>query len=187
MAKVSLRVRIEGTVNIQQRLDDDLKQAMRAGEKQRVEVIRMARAALKNAQIALVKDAFDEATSGETPPEGADVGGVDRSVGLSDAQQQEVIAREVKRRRDAIEAYTKAGRPDLAEQEAAEAVVLEAYLPRQLGPDELRPQVAALIAELGLSGPGDMNKLMPTLMQRFKGQAEGRTLSQLARELLADK
>jgi uncharacterized protein len=174
-------------VTIQQQLDADLKQAMRGGDKQRVEVIRMARAALKNAQIALVKSAFDEATGGKELAEGAEVGGVNREVALSDAQQQDVIAKEVKRRRDAVDAYTKANRPDLAAQEEAEAAILETYLPRQLSPDELRPQVAALIAELGLSGPSAMSQLMPQLMARFKGQADGRILSQLARELLADQ
>lgn len=180
-------------MTIQQRLDDDLKQAMRSGEKQRVEVIRMARSALKNAQIALVKDAFDEANAGEQSSleENSDTAapppGVNRELALTEAQQQDVIAREVKRRRDAIEAYTQARRPDLAAVEQAEAAILEAYLPQQLGPDELRPQVAALIAELGLSGPGDIRKLMPALMQRFKGQADGRVLSQLAGELLAQQ
>lgn len=172
-------------MNIQQQLDADLKQAMRGGDKQRVEVIRMARAALKNAQIQLVKEAFDTATAGQSLDENAEVGGLTNEVALSDAQMQDVIAKEVKRRRDAVEAYTNAGRADLAAQEESEAAILEAYLPRQLSADELRPQLAQLIAELGLAGPGDMGKLMPQLMQRFKGQADGRLLSQLARELLS--
>ncbi|HEU5014573.1 MAG TPA: GatB/YqeY domain-containing protein, partial [Roseiflexaceae bacterium] len=68
-----------------------------------------------------------------------------------------------------------------------EATILEAYLPKQLTPDELRPQVVAAINELGVSGPSDMGKVMPVLMQRFKGRADGRVLSQLVREVLSQR
>jgi uncharacterized protein YqeY len=166
-------------MNIQEQLQQDLKTAMRGGEKQRVEVIRMALAALKNAQIALVKSAYDAAG-------GADAGAeVDRTMALSETAIQETIAKEVKRRHDAAELYHKGGREDLATAEEAEAKILEAYLPRQLTADELRPQMEAAIAELGGGGIANMGKVMPALMQRFKGQADGRIISQLAREILS--
>jgi uncharacterized protein YqeY len=165
-------------MNIQEQLQQDLKAAMRGGEKQRVEVIRMALAALKNAQIALVKEAYDKA-GGEAA--GASV---DRTIALSDTAMQETLAKEVKRRHDAAELYHKGGREDLATAEEAEAAILETYLPRQMTPEELRPQVEAAIRELGGAGPADMGKVMPALMQRFKGQADGRVISQLAREIL---
>jgi uncharacterized protein YqeY len=168
-------------MNIQEQLQQDLKVAMRAGEKQRVEVIRMALAALKNAQIAMVKDAFD-AAGGESA---ADAGAaIDRNMALSETAMQETLAKEVKRRRDAADLYRKGAREDLAAAEDAEVAILEAYLPRQLTPEELRPQVAAAIAGLGASSVADMGKVMPQLMQRFKGQADGRVISQLAREIL---
>ena len=169
-------------MNIQEQLQQDLKAAMRGGEKQRVEVIRMALAALKNAQIALVKDAFDAAGGEAAVSAGATV---DRTVALSETAMQETLAKEVKRRHDAAELYAKGGRPDLAAGEQAEAAILEAYLPRQLTADELRPQLAAAIRELGGTGMADMGKVMPGLMQRFKGQADGRVISQLAREILS--
>jgi uncharacterized protein YqeY len=166
-------------MNIQEQLQQDLKTAMRGGEKQRVEVIRMTLAALKNAQIALVKSAYDAAG-------GADAGAeVDRTMALSETAIQETIAKEVKRRHDAAELYHKGGREDLATAEEAEAKILEAYLPRQLTADELRPQMEAAIAELGGGGIANMGKVMPALMQRFKGQADGRIISQLAREILS--
>ena len=166
-------------MNIQEQLQQDLKTAMRGGEKARVEVIRMALAALKNAQIAMVKDAFDAAGGAE--------GGatVDRTAALNDTAMQETLAKEVKRRRDAAEMYHKGGREDLAAAEEAEAAILETYLPRQLTPDELRPQLEAAIQELGGGGMAAMGKIMPALMQRFKGQADGRVISQLAREILS--
>jgi uncharacterized protein YqeY len=169
-------------MNIQEQLQQDLKAAMRGGDKARVEVIRMALAALKNAQIALVKDAFDAAGGVEAAEGGATI---DRTAALSDTAMQETLAKEVKRRRDAAEMYHKGGREDLAAAEEAEAAILEAYLPRQLTPDELRPQLEAAIQELGGGGMAAMSKVMPALMQRFKGQADGRVISQLAREILS--
>lgn len=170
-------------MNIQEQLQNDLKTAMRGGDKPRVEVIRMALAALKNAQIALVKDAFDAATKHATDPE-QEVQ-IDRSMPLSDVAMQETIAREVKRRRDAAEIYRQGRREDLAGQEDSEAAILESYLPRQLTPDELRPQLADAIAALGGATIADMGKVMPALMQQFKGRADGRIISQLVREILS--
>ena len=98
---------------------------------------------------------------------------------------QETMVKEVKRRRDAAELYLKGGRPELAEQEQREAELLETYLPRQLTAAELRPMLAEAIAGLGARGVADMGKVMPSLMQQFKGRADGRLISQLAREILS--
>jgi uncharacterized protein YqeY len=100
---------------------------------------------------------------------------------------QETLAKEVKRRRDAAELYHKGGREDLAAQEETEAAILEAYLPRQLTPEELRPLLSAAIDELGAKSIADMGKAMPALIQQFKGRADGRVISQLAREILSQK
>ena len=172
-------------MSIQDQLQQDLKNAMRAGERQRVETIRMALAAIKNAQISQVKAAFD-AAGGEAGGEAAQQA-AQQVGGLTDAAIQDVLAKEVKRRREAAELYRKANREDLAAAEEAEAAILGEYLPRQLTAEELRPLVAAAIAELGGAGPADMGKVMPALMQRFKGQADGRGISQGAREVLTQK
>ncbi|HEY1014456.1 MAG TPA: GatB/YqeY domain-containing protein [Herpetosiphonaceae bacterium] len=144
---------------IVEQLTNDMKEAMRAKDQQRLDTIRMALASIKNARIDLGRD-------------------------LDEDEALKVLQKEAKRRRDAAESYHAAKRPDLAEPEERELALLEAYLPKLMGADALRPLVAAVIAEVGATGPGDLSKLMPVLMSRFKGQAEGRTLNQVARELL---
>lgn len=181
---------------IQERLTADLKAAMKAGEKARVETIRTARAALQSAQLEAAKQRYDAAAraiieehANDSAAREAALAAIsaDGHAPLDDAAQMAVISKEIKRRRESAEMYHKGNRPELAAKEEAEAAVLEAYLPKMLSADEVKPAVAALIAELGISGPADMGKLMPTLMERFKGQAEGRVLSQVARELLSGK
>lgn len=180
-------------MSIEERLQQDLKTAMRAKERLRVDVIRMARAALQSAQQAESKQRYDEAVraieaqhADNEEERAAALEAIEVPAKLLDDEaEQAVIRREIKRRREAAELYAQAGQTDSQEQEQAEAAILEEYLPRQLTADELRPQVVALIAELGLSGPGDMGKAMPALLERFKGQADGRVLSQLAREALS--
>lgn len=181
-------------MSIQERLANDLKEAMRAGDKVRVNAIRAARAALQAAQLDAAKQRFDAAVADIEAKHAGDPAAieaakasilVDSHAALSEAEQEAVIAREIKRRRDAADIYHKAGRADLAAAEEAEIAVLSEYLPKMLTPEELRPLVAAVIAELGVSGPAAMGKVMPVLLERFKGKAENRTLSQVARELLS--
>ena len=169
-------------MNIQEQLQQDLKAAMRAREQLRVDVIRMTLAALKNAQMVAEKEAYDAAAPAESDADQARI-----TVALSETAMQETVAKEVKRRRDAAELYRKGGREDLASQEDAEGAILETYLPRQLTAEELRPELAEQIAKLGASSIADMGKVMPALMQQFKGRADGRLISQLAREILQDK
>ncbi len=181
-------------MSIQERLINDLKEAMRAGDKTRVAAIRAARAALQAAQLEAAKQRFDAAVAAIEAEHAGNPAAieaakatiaVDSHAALSDAEQEAVIAREIKRRRDAAEIYHQAGRADLAAAEEAEIAVLSEYLPRMLSPDELRPLVAEVIAELGASGPAAMGKVMPVLLERLKGRAENRLISQIARELLS--
>lgn len=168
-------------MTIQEQIQNDLKDAMRSGDKHRVEVLRMAMAALKNAQIERVKAAYDAAAAAGD----ASAAAIDRSEPLSEAAMQEAIAREVKRRRETADTFRQGGREEQAAREEQGAAILEAYLPRQLSPEELRPLVEAVVAELGARGPGDMGKVMPVLVQRFKGQADGRVINQVARDVLS--
>jgi hypothetical protein len=169
-------------MSIQERLLADMKEAMRNKDKLRLTAIRSARDALQKAQLEAVKQHYD--TSAKDVGSSAEETSGTITETLDDATQEKVIAREVKRRRESAEMYRNGGRIDLAEQEEAEAQVLEDYLPQQLSAEELRPQIAAVINELQLSGTAAMGTLMPVLMERFKGQADGKVLSQLARELL---
>jgi len=207
---------------ISERLTTDLKAAMRAGEKLRVDTIRGARAALQSAQLEAAKQKYDaaarviedqhahdsaarEAALAAISADAHDAARVieaqhahdsaareaalaaisaDAHAPLDQAAEEAVIAKEIKRRYDAAEMYQKGGRPELAAQEQAERELLQAYLPKLLSADELRPEAAALLAELGLSGPTAMGKLMPALLAQFKGRADSRTISQVARDLL---
>lgn len=180
---------------ISERLEADLKVAMKAGERTKVETIRSARAALQSAQLEAAKQRFDTAARAIEAEHAHDPVAREAALAAIDAQgrmsltaeeQEAVLTKEVKRRYEAAEMYRKAGRMELAAIEEAELAILQSYLPRMLSVEELRPEVAAMIAELGLSGPAAMGKLMPTLMERFKGRADGRALSQVARELLAN-
>ncbi len=147
-------------MSIQAQLQNDMKDAMRNKQQQRLDTIRMALAAIKNARIELGHE-----------PEEADV--------------IKVMQKEAKRRRDAAAEYTKVNRADLAASEEAELAIIEAYLPKMLSADELRPQIAAIIQEVGATSIADLSKVMPVVMQRFKGQAEGRTLNDVVRSLLS--
>jgi hypothetical protein len=161
-----------------ERLQEDMKSAMRARDQHKVDVLRMGITAIKNAQMAMVKAAFDAA--GE---DGAD--SVDRGQALPEQAMQDALTKEVRKRREAADLFRKGGRNELAENEEAEAVILEAYLPKLLTADELRPQVQAVLAEMGVSGMAAMSKVMPVMMQKFKGQADGRVINQVVRELLS--
>jgi hypothetical protein len=181
-------------MNIQEQLQSDMKDAMRSRDALRLDLIRMARAALQSAQLEAAKQKYDEQARAievqyPSDPEARDAAlaaiSADPHAPLDDAAQQAVLTKEIKRRYDSAELYRKGGRIDLAEKEEAELALLQAYLPQQMSAEELRPEVAAVIAELGLSGPAAMGKLMPVLVERFKGRADGRLLSQTARELLS--
>ena len=169
-------------LNMHQRLQSDMKDAMRARDQLRVDTLRMAMNAIKSSVDNQKKQAYD-AAGGESNMV-ASQAAVD-AVALSEAQMVDIIIKEVKRRRESVDMYRKGNRPELAEKEEKEVVILEAYLPRMLSADELRPQIAAIIAHAGAKGAADMNKVMPVVMQQFKGRADGRILNQVVRELLS--
>ena len=146
---------------LKEQLAADLKDAMRQRDQLRRDVLRLTLAALHNAEIA--------------------VGGELDEAGILD-----VIAKEAKRRRESIEEFGKAGRQDLVEKEEAELAILSAYLPQQASRDEIVEAARQVIQETGASGPKDLGKVMPVLMQRFRGRADGREVNEIVRELLAD-
>ena len=146
---------------LKEQLAADLKDAMRQRDQRRRDVLRLTLAALHNAEIAADQE-LDEA-------------------GILD-----VIAKEDKRRRESIEEFGKAGRQDLVEKEEAELAILSAYLPQQASRDEIVEAARQAIQETGASGPRDLGKVMPVLMQRFRGRADGREVNEIVRELLAD-
>ncbi len=147
--------------SIAERLDEDMKTAMRAKEKERLGVIRRARAAIKNAEI----DAKGE---------------------LDDAAVEKVLRSLVKQHRDSIEQFTAGGRTERAETEKAEMAVLEEYLPQQLSEAEIEPIVRAAIDEVGATSMKDMGQVMRVVMQKTGGAADGGMVNGIVKAVLAE-
>ena len=143
------------------RLQHDLHDAMRARDTVRSGTLRMTLTAITNAEVA-----GDEARE------------------LSDDEVLKVVAKEAKKRKEAAAAYTEAGRGELADQENAELEVLEAYLPAQLGDDDLRALVAEAIAETGASGMQQMGQVMKVAQAKVAGRADGGRVAALVKESL---
>jgi uncharacterized protein len=147
-------------VSLIEQLQADMKTAMRDGDAQRRDTLRMALAAAQNA-----------AKEKREP--------------LSDEEALAVLTKQVKTRRESIEAFRDAGRDDLADKEQAEIDVLAPYLPVQLGEDEVRALVIDAITATGASSPKDMGKVMGALMPKVKGRADGKLVRGLVDQELA--
>lgn len=147
-------------MSLKEQLSADLKEAMRQRDALRRDVLRLTLAAFQNAEIE----------AGEELNEDAAVA---------------LVAREAKRRRESIEEFRKGGRQELVEKEEAELAILAPYLPQQATRDEVAAAAREVIGDTGASGPGDIGKVMPVLMQRFSGRADGREVNEVVRELLA--
>ncbi len=145
---------------LKERLDQDMKQAMREKAQLRLDTIRMLKSAIKYREIELMKP-------------------------LDDAGVEGVVATEIKRRRDSVEQYKAGNRQDLADKEAAEIVILQAYLPQQLTEAELRAKVEEAVKKVGAQGPKDMGAVMKALLPEVQGRAEGKLVSELVKARLS--
>ena len=149
-------------MTLQQRVDSELKEAMRAKDAAKLGVLRMLKSALKYAAIA---------------KSGAEAE-------LSDAEAVQVIRKQAKQRQDSIESFEKGGRAELAEKEKQELAILNTYLPQGMSSDELSKVVRETIAELGATSKAQMGAVMKALQAKVAGRADGKTLSaELARQL----
>jgi uncharacterized protein YqeY len=170
---------MEGTImTLKDQLNVDLRAAMRGGDEVRKLTLRGLLAAIRNAEDAAVKSRLD-AAGGELPDDGGRM-----VVDSTDDEVIQVIRRQVKQRQDSIEQFEKAGRQDLVQKEAAEMAVLLAYLPQQMGRDQIEQEARAVIAETGAAGPGDKSKVMPVLIKRLAGKADGREINAVVTQLL---
>ncbi|AWB76811.1 GatB/YqeY domain-containing protein [Stenotrophomonas maltophilia] len=147
-------------MSMKQQLTEDMKAAMKAGEKHKLGVIRLINAAIKQRE-------------------------VDERIELDDTAVIAVLDKMVKQRKDSVSQYEAANREDLAEIERAEIVVIEAYLPAKMGEAEIVAAIQAAIAETGAAGPADMGKLMGALKPKLAGQADMGLVSKLVKQLLA--
>ena len=147
-------------MGIRERLDEDLKVAMRERDSLRMNTIRGLKSAVKYREIELMKTLDDGGILG-------------------------VVASEIKRRKDAVEQYQAGNRPDLVEKEEAESRILQSYLPQQLSAAELAAKGDEVIAQVGAQGPKDMGAVMKALLPQVQGRADGKAVSELVKQRLA--
>ena len=145
---------------LRQKLSDDLKQAMRNGDRVKRSVLRLIMAAIKNTEIAR-QAALDE-----------------------DNDILGIIAKEARQRRESIEAFKQGDRQDLVAEEEAELTILNEYLPEQMAREEIITAARRVIEEVGAQEPGDKRKVMPKLIAQLKGRADGREINAVVTELL---
>lgn len=148
-------------MSLSKKIDKDYIEAYKAKATVKVAVLRHLKTAIKNRMIE------------------------DRSDAVSDDVVQDLIAKQVKQRKDAFDQYTKAGRDDLAKTEAEELVELEVYMPKQLSDDELSAAIDEMIAKMGASGMQDMGKVMGAVLGAHKGQIDGKKASDMVKAKLS--
>jgi hypothetical protein len=149
-------------MGLRERLDEDLKSAMRAKAQLRLDTIRGLKSAIKYREIEVMKT-------------------------LEDAEVLAVVATEIKRRRDSVEQYRAGNRQDLVDKEEAEITILQGYLPAQLGEAELRAKVDEVVKRVGATGMKDMGAVMKALLPEVQGRAEGKFVSELVKSRLSGK
>ncbi len=147
-------------MSLKERLKEDMKAALKAKDKEKLSVIRMLQALIKNAEI-------------------------DKRGELTDEEIISLLQKYAKQRRESIEMYEKGGRQDLVEKEKRELEIVEGYLPKQMSEEEIRELVAEVIKEVGASSPKDFGKVMQAVMPKVKGRADGSLVNRVVRELLA--
>lgn len=147
-------------MSLLERLNNDMKQAMKNKEKDKLSVIRMVKASLQNESIKLGRE-------------------------LSEDEELTVLSREVKQRKDSLHEFDKAGREDLVEKMRSELTHIELYMPKQLSEEELVEIVKETISALGASSKADMGKVMSALMPKVKGKADGSLVNKLVQQHLS--
>jgi hypothetical protein len=147
-------------MSLKDQFNDDLKSAMKGGEKLRTETLRSLKSAIKYAEIQAGHELDDEGVL-------------------------TVVMQQAKQRRDSIAEFEKAKRTDLIEKEAAELAVLEQYLPAQLSEAEIEAKAKAVIAELGVTDAKGIGQVMKQMVAELKGQADGKMINQVVRKLLS--
>lgn len=146
-------------MTLEEQLRLDMADAMRSGDNQKRDTLRLLLAAIKQVE-------------------------VDGQQSLDDAGVQTVLAKQAKQRRESIVDYEQAGRSDIAVLEQAELVIIESYLPQMMSREEITEVATQTITDLGADGPKDTGRVMGSLMSQVKGKADGRLVSEVVRELL---
>ncbi len=147
-------------MSLKEKINEDLKTAMKSGEKLRLETIRSIRALILE---------FEKSGTGKD---------------LNDEESIRLLTTAAKKRKDAIEQYRNAGRNDLADKEEAEMKIIMEYLPKQLSEDEVETKVRELATQIGATGKSDFSKLMPLAVKELKGQADGKLIKAKVEKVL---
>lgn len=141
-------------------IQNQIKEALKAGDKERVSTLRLLLTSIKNEAIRAGSE-------------------------VDEAGFLKLVQKALKQRKDSVEQYRKGGREELAAREEREAEILSAYLPPQVDEDELRTAIQALVEAEGLSGPAAIGAIMKSMMAKYSGRAEGGTINKIAREVLS--
>ncbi|MGJ3249207.1 MAG: GatB/YqeY domain-containing protein [Elainellaceae cyanobacterium] len=152
-------------MSLKDQISDDIKAAMKAKDKIRLETVRSIKKVILERESSLRADGIDS---------------------LTDEQEIEILTQQAKQRREAIAQYRQAGREELAAQEEQELDIIESYLPKQLTDEELSAALDAIISQVGASSPKDMGKVMGSAMKQFKGKAEGNKVQAMVKEKLSN-
>ncbi|HEX7056938.1 MAG TPA: GatB/YqeY domain-containing protein [Bacilli bacterium] len=147
-------------MSLSERLDEDMKQAMKSQDKFKLSVLRMIRSAVKYQEIGQKR-------------------------ALNDDEVLDILNRELKQRKESLQEFERAGREDLIDNVKGEISIISAYMPSQLSAEELQAIVQATIAEVKASGKADMGKVMGALMPKVKGKADGKEVNRLVQQLLS--
>ncbi|NES90384.1 MULTISPECIES: GatB/YqeY domain-containing protein [Okeania] len=150
-------------MSLKDRITEDIKVAMKAKDKVRLETVRSIK------KVILEEEANARAAGKDS---------------LTETQEMDILTRLAKQRRDSIEQYTQAGRQELADGEAAELAILEEYLPKQLSDEDIAQIVDEIIAQVGANSPKDMGKVMGPAMQKLKGKADGKKVQEAVKARL---
>ena len=145
---------------LQNRITEDMKQAMKAGDTVKRDTLRMLLSSIKNAANAKLAP-------------------------LDESEVGVVVAKSIKQHQESIDAFKKGNRPDLVAKEEAEMVILQAYAPKQVGRDEIVAIVKEVITAVGAKVPGDKGKVMQQVMPKLKGKAEGKDINEVVTQLLS--
>lgn len=151
-------------MSLKDRIAEDIKAAMKARDKVRLETVRSIKKVLIEKEVSL--RAEGQAT-------------------LTESQEIDLLAQQAKQRRESIEQYRKGGRDDLAEQEAQELTIIESYLPQQLSDEEIGAAVDEIMTQVGATSVKDLGKVMGPLMQQLKGRADGQKVQAIAKAKLS--
>lgn len=147
-------------MDLKSKLNQDLKEAMKAKDEVKLRTVRMLLAAIRNFEVEKMRPATDE-------------------------EIFQIMSKEIKKRQEAIEMYEKGNRQDLAQAERLEVQIIQSYMPQQMSEEEIRELAKRIITELGLSSPKDVGTAMKAIMPHVKGRADGKLVNRIVSELLS--